>query len=528
MSKKASNKKKTKEEFIKEFREKFPEKDYYDLSGIDYIDSSSTITIYCKKHSKYFEIRACNLLGGITSCPDCKKELTKLNSERVKNRGKESFNKFLQENFSDIYDYNIDEYNGSHSKMTFINKSTGEKKQYTPSDLRSYFKHKGEKRSHNSNWAKDKIKEEGKKLIKLINDNFPDIDTTLVNYTGDRKKILLICRKHPDESPFEIAPYTIKLRIEKGQELCDLCNREVILKNRTKEFVEEYNRRYPNNHYNFSETIYESFHKPITVFCNIHKIFFTVRPFEFLYEGTMGCPKCGLEHYSMITRKSEGEKFIKYMNENYPDIDTSFIEYIDVNTPVVLRCKIHDIKFKLSPWKIKYVIPKQKCTKLCPECRDLEKWGRVSKLESLVSISLRDLLGISNPESQIEMSAESMDIKDERIKSIRADFLIEYNNVRYWIETNGQQHYEPVYYFQRTVDEYKRQLDRDTYVREYCKENNIVLIEIPYTYDTLEKIENILQLVIIDSKDPVDIIDYPDILPIESYKEEEGDKYERR
>ena len=525
----ASNKKRTKEEFIKEFREKYPEKDYYDLSNIDYKDSSTKIKVYCKKHHKFFEIRPYNLLSGITSCPDCKKEIGTLNSNKCKERGKRSFLEFLQNNYSDKYDYDINEYDGSHSKMVFTNKSTGEVKNYTPSELRCIFKHNGSgKRPHSSNWVKDKLKEEGDKLIKLINDNYPDIDTSLVNYTGDREMIKLICKKHLDKSPFDIAPYTIKLRLSKGQELCDTCNRENIIKERTEKFINDYNNKYPDNHYDFSKTVFVSFHQSITVYCKIHKLYFTVRPFEFLREGTIGCPKCSLEHYSKTRSEGEKIKFIQYMSENHPDIDTSLVDYKDVNTPVKLRCKIHNVIFELSPWKIRYVIPNQKSKKLCPVCRDLDYKGRASKLECIVSSAIGDLLGIMKPQYQVEFSREELGITDNRINSVRADFLFEYNNIKYWIEVNGQQHYEPVYYFQRSVGEYKRQLDRDNYVREYCKKSGIILIEIPYTYDTVEEITNILQLIIIENKDPLDIIDYPEILPIESYKEEEGLKYEQR
>ena len=56
-------------------------------------------------------------------------------------------------------------------------------------------------------------------------------------------------------------------------------------------------------------------------------------------------------------------------------------------------------------------------------------------------------------------------------------FLPKYN---YCIEYNGIQHYEPVKYFggEKSFEEQKK---KDSIKREWCKENNIKLIEIPYT-----------------------------------------------
>lgn len=48
-------------------------------------------------------------------------------------------------------------------------------------------------------------------------------------------------------------------------------------------------------------------------------------------------------------------------------------------------------------------------------------------------------------------------------------------------------------------------------VRKYCKENNIILIEIPYTYNTYEKISEILKRILIGGESP-DIITQPKII----------------
>jgi hypothetical protein len=54
------------------------------------------------------------------------------------------------------------------------------------------------------------------------------------------------------------------------------------------------------------------------------------------------------------------------------------------------------------------------------------------------------------------------------------------------IEYHGKQHFEQVKYYQPTEAHFLKQQQNDAFKREYCKQNNIILIEIPYTeIDTL-------------------------------------------
>lgn len=70
------------------------------------------------------------------------------------------------------------------------------------------------------------------------------------------------------------------------------------------------------------------------------------------------------------------------------------------------------------------------------------------------------------------------------------DFYLPDKNV--CIEYNGQQHYKPVSWF-GGEDKFELQQIRDNIKRQYCKDNGIKLIEIPYTYNTKEKIEAYLK-----------------------------------
>ena len=65
-------------------------------------------------------------------------------------------------------------------------------------------------------------------------------------------------------------------------------------------------------------------------------------------------------------------------------------------------------------------------------------------------------------------------------------FLPDYNVC---IEYQGIQHYEPVEWFYDTENTFEERQKRDQIKREYCKDNGILLIEIPYFYNN-EKIKN--------------------------------------
>lgn len=62
------------------------------------------------------------------------------------------------------------------------------------------------------------------------------------------------------------------------------------------------------------------------------------------------------------------------------------------------------------------------------------------------------------------------------------------------IECNGEQHYRRVPYFHKTVDAFAKQIDRDNYVRYYCKQAGIRLLEIPYWTDTTAALQACLSV----------------------------------
>ena len=55
------------------------------------------------------------------------------------------------------------------------------------------------------------------------------------------------------------------------------------------------------------------------------------------------------------------------------------------------------------------------------------------------------------------------------------------------VEYNGQQHYKYSPYFHKTKEAFHNQLYRDDIKKRLCKQNNIHLIEVPYTVSNIEE-----------------------------------------
>ena len=63
------------------------------------------------------------------------------------------------------------------------------------------------------------------------------------------------------------------------------------------------------------------------------------------------------------------------------------------------------------------------------------------------------------------------------------DAVFNFNDQEIFVEIQGQQHYEPVSFGGKKNQEiaeksFIRQVKRDEWLRNYCKENNIILIEV--------------------------------------------------
>lgn len=325
-------------------------------------------------------------------------------------------------------------------------------------------------------------------------------------YVNYNTKIKLHCNKHNKD--FFARPDN--LLWGKGKCACPDCVEERI-KQRGKnwqdkkglEFLARIEEKFPGK-YDFTNTVYSGYRDRITFKCNtcgeiMDKSMSTIS-FEFK-NGVCLCKKCGQEEY----RLRRETKFKKRVEERFPNhFDLTNVHYNDNSTVATgfkcLNCgKTFDVRYPSNFIK----------GAGCPHCdfsigeSYVRNW--LENNTTNLFVIREEQLTIDN--SEIVGRTETSDVI--------IDFSLYIEGVTYWIEYNGEQHYTWCKHFQETVEEFEGQLQRDQHVRDYCKDNNIIFIEIPYTYNKQEKVDSILAEIILNHKKPEDVITIP---PINYYR----------
>ena len=325
------------------------------------------------------------------------------------------------------------------------------------------------------------------------------------------------------------------------------------------------------NKYDYSEVEFVNTSTKVKIYCKKCKIFFWQTPSDHIYSKA-GCPKCGNELNS--TKRATGkEEFIKRSREKFGDkFDYSRVVYKSNRKKVEIYCKECKKYFLQSPgshllskFGCPYCSNKYKNTNKLTKEEFIERavrvhgnlynYSKANYIDRNTKILIIDnetgdefwqvpgnhLSGCGNPfrtDSRGEQFVKTwltnnidkkfwnreVIIKNKIIgkntENVRIDFIITINGKIYWIEYNGEQHYRMryksnIFRHYPTIDDainaFNKQVIRDHNVREYCKKNNIIFIEIPYTYSTYSSVSKVLENIIIDGKNPNDIISIPEI-----------------
>jgi hypothetical protein len=162
-----------------------------------------------------------------------------------------------------------------------------------------------------------------------------------INYSKRNDHIIIICPVHGE---FTQLP---KSHL-KGYG-CRMCANELISKSKRKlhdTFIQEAIEQHGNT-YDYSSVSYIDCYTKIIIICKKHGEF-QQSPSDHL--SGRGCVNCGIERRSEIRRKQDDEfieKAIEYHGNTY---DYSKINYVDLNTKIIIICKKHG-EFQQSPSK---------------------------------------------------------------------------------------------------------------------------------------------------------------------------------
>lgn len=183
-----------------------------------------------------------------------------------------------------------------------------------------------------------------------------------------------------------------------------------------------------------------------------------------------GCPECKARILSNMFVKPH-EQYIVEIDAINPDIEV-LEKYINSHTPILHRCKKDGYTWKIEPANIL-------SGQGCPQCQ-----------ESAGERKVRQWLEKNNIEYIYQKKFK--DCRDK--KELLFDFYL--NKYNSCIEFDGRQHFEPVD-FSGKGEEWAQKVffttkRRDEIKDQYCKDNNIHLLRIPYYKNVEEELEHFL------------------------------------
>ena len=427
---------KTHEEYVTELSKVNPD---IEVIGI-YMGNKVKIPHRCKIDGTIWDVAPSNTLQG-RGCPTCK--ATKLSKEKFITHS-EYVKKLAEIN---PYIEVIGSYCGSKTKISHRCKVDGYIWDISPGNALAG---KGCPVCRNRKVANTlkKSKEEYIKELKIKN---PYIEI-VGEYHNANSKTMHHCLLH--DIYWEITPN----RALNGNG-CEECKWEKFSKTKTKtheQYVDEVKIVNPN-----IEVIgqYTNAKIPIEHRCITHNIFWNAYPFAILRGG--GCYKCGSEKITNRFKKTH-EQYVRDLKNINSKIEV-LEEYIDSLTPILHKCLIDNYEWMARPANILHGTG-------CPKCSE-------SKGEK----SIRIWLEKNNIDYIHQHKYE--DCKD--IYPLPFDFYLpKYNTL---IEYDGEQHFRPIEHF--GGQEYFEYIQKhDAIKNEYCKNNGISLLRIPYyKYNNIEE-----------------------------------------
>lgn len=235
--------------------------------------------------------------------------------------------------------------------------------------------------------------------------------------------------------------------------------------------------------YNYSAVTFSSAKDKIKIFCNYHNGFFEQQVSAHL--SGHKCHQCfgnGLYTNEELIRLFIGKHGIKY--------DYSLVNYKGIFEKIKIICPIHKLFEQIAK------------THLggggCPLCNESRGEKTIASLLNKINISY-------------ERQFTFEDCKGVYKNSKRLPFDFYIPDLKICIEYDGDAHFKPVQFrgmsLERAIKSFNNTKRNDKIKTQYCKDNNIDLLRIPYTH--FKKIDEILTDKLIKGINP--IIKFPEV-----------------
>lgn len=284
-------------------------------------------------------------------------------------------------------------------------------------------------------------------------------DYSRVDYVRSKSKVCIVCPKHGEfwQTPNDHLS-------GKGCRKCKYAT--VYNKLSEEEFIRKLDDKKLYEKYDYTHCNYTHMHKPITVKCKKHGVFYPQAQNFLLGHG---CPKCRSELISNQRKHSQEQVIAKFIEVHKNKYDYSKVNYTNNTHKVTIICPIHG-EFKQTPQA-------HLAGQGCPKCNS----------------------------SKLELEIESMLLENNIVyyqfykfpwlERQHLDFYLPQYNVA--IECQGDQHFIPIEFFGGKLGLSKTQ-KRDLKKSNLCKEHGIKLFQYAhkqYTSDVITDPIKLLELI---------------------------------
>lgn len=336
-------------------------------------------------------------------------------------------------------------------------------------------------------------------------------------WKGMTTRLVLKCRIHNFVWKTTIYNNFVKETFAGG---CNKCRGETTIKTHQfspKEAREKVEALKKGSKYSYDystiESSYTGFHEKVTVVCPKHG------PFEVTYcnlllsQDSARCPECIKEYKSEIRSKDlYGDEIQERIQLKLKGIEKAYgikYEFLGfkpnlsksgpINSYLILRCIEHNITWDTT--SLNNFINRETVGLLCPECTP------ASTGELIARRVLKTILRENDIEAHKRF--EVFDKIVDKYRTVLPDFYIK--SINCYIEIDGEQHYRFNKHYHDSYNHFVDRVNRDNALVEYCKENSIRLLRIPYC--DFSKIGRILRVFIYTGKDITTHIQ-PKLLPV--------------
>lgn len=309
----------TTEEFIKKASKIHNGK--YDYSKSEYIGSNKKINIICLIHGVFSQDASEHLRG--RGCRKCS----------IQGCGTERFVEKAKVVHGDRYDYSLVEYKNNTTKVKITCKEHGVFEQIPNNHI--------SQKQGCPICAGNKLMNDFEFIEKAKNVHGNIYDYSMVNYTGNKNKIIIKCNKHG------------KFKQKPNQHLngngCPKC---AGVGRTTEDFIKDASYKHDDK-YDYSKTIYKRYDTPIKIICPIHGEF-EQKPYIHLMGS--GCQKCseskGEKKIALFLEKNkinfERQKIFSNCKNPKTDRHLKFDFYL----PNYNICIEYDGEYHYEPWRL--------------------------------------------------------------------------------------------------------------------------------------------------------------------------------